>query len=187
MVNVNCSKIDKRRWGLDQGSNRVWKASHQTGKQQDSVTDGPLVSSCCSFRSSFRRPMRLWDQCIFGATVKTPKKQTIKWDGCCDLVGEATLSYIARRVERWHSKWYIRCWKMGQMVAEKPCKRVTTVEIQGQRQSLEEPEGSQQLRLDFCLQGTCNWRPYWQELSYKYRFHPEAIWEQGLIWCGNKS
>jgi len=27
------------------------------------------------------------------------------------------------------------------MVAEKPCKRVTTVDTQGQRQTLEEPEG----------------------------------------------
>lgn len=61
------------------------------------------------------------------------------------------------------------------MVAYKPCEIVTTAETQGHRQTLEKLEVKKAIQAGFCLQGKCNWRPYWQELSYKYGFHPEAI------------
>lgn len=72
------------------------------------------------------------------------------------------------------------------MDANNPCEIVTTAETQDHRQTLEKLEMKQTILIGFCLQGMCNWRPYWQDFSYKHRFHLEAIWGQCLICCGNK-
>lgn len=75
-------------WGdevLDQGGNRAWKTSHETGKQQDSVTDwcSPCVFLPLLQITSFRRRKRLWGQVyLTGAFLKLLLNS---WKSYCEV------------------------------------------------------------------------------------------------------